>query len=104
MRERSRRYVRIRAPTISCLPSNRIWKRVMEVMVEKLHMPTWIYLPKRDELSFRVVFAFPKASSMGLVARICRSISLDSSSENLVFLLVASGGLTEARYRIMNLA
>lgn len=26
-----------------------------------------MYLPKRDELSFRLVFAFPKASSTGLL-------------------------------------
>ena len=31
---------------------------------------TWMYLPKRDELSFLVVFALPKASSTGFVARI----------------------------------
>jgi hypothetical protein len=42
---------------------------------------------------------------MGLVARICRSISLDSSSENLVLDLVFElGGLTDAIYRMMNLA
>lgn len=68
-------------------------------------MLTWIYFPKRDELSFRVVFALPKDSSMGLVARICRSISLESSKDNLVFdLAFDSGGFTDARYRMMNLA
>jgi hypothetical protein len=64
-----------------------------------------MYLPKREELSFRVVFALPNASRMGLVARICFSISLDSSNENLDFdFEFESGGLTEARYRIMNFA
>jgi hypothetical protein len=64
-----------------------------------------MYFPKRDELSLRVVFALPKASRMGFVARIWRSISLESSSENLVFILVTdSGELTAARYLIINLA
>lgn len=31
---------------------------------------TWIYFPKREELSFRVVLAFPNDSRMGLVANI----------------------------------
>lgn len=66
---------------------------------------TCIYLPKREELSFRVVFALPNASRMGLVARICFSISLDSSKENFDFdFEFESGGFTEARYRIMNFA
>lgn len=65
---------------------------------------TWIYLPNLDELSLRVVFALPNASRMGFVAKICLSISLDSSRETLVLDLVSPGGLTEARYRMMNLA
>lgn len=66
---------------------------------------TWMYFPNRDELSLRVVLAFPNASRIGLVARICRSISLESSRENLVLgFVVASGGLTDARYRMINLA
>jgi len=64
-----------------------------------------MYFPKRDELSLRVVFAFPNASSIGLVARICLSISLESSKENFVFdFALESGGFTDARYRMMNLA
>lgn len=57
-----------------------------------------MYLPKRDELSLRVVFALPNASRTGLVANICRSTSLDSSSEAFVLdFTLAAGGLTEAR-------
>lgn len=68
-------------------------------------MLTCIYLPNRDELSFRVVLALPNASRIGFVARICRSISLESSRENLGFVFVsASGGFTDARYRMMNFA
>jgi len=64
-----------------------------------------MYFPKREELSFRVVLAFPKASRAGFVASICRSTSLDSSRDSLVFVFAfESGGLMEARYRIMNLA
>jgi hypothetical protein len=64
-----------------------------------------MYLPKRDELSFLVVLALPKASKMGFVAKICRSISLESSRDNLVFdLFVEFGGFTDARYRMMNFA
>lgn len=39
-------------------------------------MPTWflkltsMYFPNRELLSFRVVFAFPNASMIGLLARI----------------------------------
>lgn len=35
-----------------------------------------MYFPKREELSFLVVLALPKASMMGFVARICSSVSL----------------------------
>jgi hypothetical protein len=67
--------------------------------------PTWIYFPNRDELSLRVVFALPKASRAGLVARICLSTSLASSKETLVFPFPpAEGGFTEAMYRMINLA
>lgn len=66
---------------------------------------TWMYLPKRDELSFLVVLALPKASRIGFVARIWRSISLESSRESFVLdFVVESGGFTDARYRIINLA
>lgn len=62
-------------------------------------------MPKREELSLRVVLAFPNASRTGLVAKICRSTSLASSRDTLVLdLVLESGGLTEARYRMMNLA
>ena len=54
-----------------------------------------MYLPNRDELSFRVVLAFPKASNMGFVAKICRSTSLDSSSDAFVLAFPMEGGLTE---------
>lgn len=37
---------------------------------------TSMYFPKREELSFLVVFALPKASMIGLVAKICSSVSL----------------------------
>lgn len=37
---------------------------------------TSMYFPNRDELSLRVVLAFPKASMIGFVARICSSVSL----------------------------
>lgn len=58
---------------------------------------TWMYFPKREELSLRVVLALPNASSTGLVARICRSTSLDSSRDAFVLVLVfESGGLTDA--------
>jgi len=57
-----------------------------------------MYLPKREELSFRVVFALPKASRIGLVASICLSISLESSKENFdLDFEFELGGLTEAR-------
>lgn len=57
-----------------------------------------MYFPNRDELSFLVVFALPNASKTGLVARIWRSTSLDSSKEIFVLpLLLELGGLTEAR-------
>ena len=35
-----------------------------------------MYFPNREELSFRVVLAFPNASIIGFVARICSSVSL----------------------------
>lgn len=92
---------------MSCLPSKRIYQtRIRYEKHSNEVMLTWIYLPKRDELSFLVVFALPKASRMGLVARIWRSISLESSKENFVLVLLdwESGGLTEARYLMMNLA
>lgn len=80
-------------------------KAIQEVMEESMYQHTCIYLPNREELSFRVVFAFPKASRIGLVARICCSISLESCKENFsLVLVVESGGFTEARYCIMNFA
>ena len=39
-----------------------------------------MYFPNLELLSFLVVFAFPKASMMGLVASICRSTSLMPAS------------------------
>lgn len=49
-----------------------------------------MYLPNREELSFLVVFEFPKDSMMGLVERTASSISL------LAFLFEGdpTGGLT----------
>ena len=35
---------------------------------------TSIYFPNRDELSFRIVLAFPNASKMGLDCKTCCSI------------------------------
>ena len=35
---------------------------------------TSIYFPNRDELSFRMVLAFPKASKIGLDCKTCCSI------------------------------
>jgi hypothetical protein len=55
-----------------------------------------MYLPNRDELSLRVVFALPKDSRMGFVARIWRSTSL-ASSRDLAFVELVGSGLTEAR-------
>ena len=46
IRDRSSKYVRILAPT----------------MVPRLLNPTSMYLPNRDEFSFRTVLAFPNAS------------------------------------------
>jgi hypothetical protein len=62
-----------------------------------------MYFPKREELSFRVVLALPKDSRMGLVAKICLSTSLASSSD---FALVrfSESELTEAKYLMMSFA
>ena len=73
---------------------------------------TSMYLPNREELSFLVVLALPKASMIGLLARICLSTSLIPSSSILApstrrRLEEASffaGSSTEAKYRRMNLA
>ena len=66
---------------------------------QQLHaVRTWMYLPNREELSLRVVFALPNASRTGLVAKIWRSTSLDSSKEVFVFVFAfESGGLMDAR-------
>ena len=56
-----------------------------------------MYLPKRDELSFRVVLALPIASITGFEARILASICVSPSS-------VPGAPQTVARYRIANLA
>ena len=65
-RERSSRNVRISAPTTSLSALN----------------CTRTYRPKRDEFLFRVVFALPKASRIGLVSRILSvSDSLVAASE-----------------------
>jgi len=63
-----------------------------------------MYLPKREELSLRVVFAFPNASRMGLVARICCSTSLDSSIFTRDRPSADSAELTEARNLMISLA
>lgn len=69
-----------------------------------------MYLPNRDELSFRVVFAFPNASMIGLLARICLSTSLMPSSPSPLASRLRepwvglAGSSTEAKYRRMNLA
>jgi hypothetical protein len=60
-------------------------------------------------LSFLVVLAFPNASMIGLLARICFSVSLIPSSPSpLSRLRVVDAGLegssTEAKYRNMNFA
>lgn len=62
-----------------------------------------MYLPKREELSLRVVLALPKASMMGLVARICSSVSLIESILPLR-LPGLSGDSRVAKYLIMYLA
>ena len=84
--------MRILAPTISWLLSNRISR----------------YFPNRDELSFRVVLALPKASMMGLVARICCSVSLmplaSLAPAAALRLPGLSGSSTVAKYRMMYLA
>jgi hypothetical protein len=71
-----------------------------------------MYLPNREELSFLVVLAFPNASMIGLLARICRSVSLMPSSSPPPSIrprraddpLLLAGSSTEAKYRRMNLA
>ena len=71
-----------------------------------------MYLPKRELLSFLVVFAFPKASMIGLLAKICLSVSLRFSDSPLLSPPVRrreteagrEGSSTEAKYRKMNLA
>lgn len=64
-----------------------------------------MYLPKRDELSFLVVFAFPNASMMGFVARIWRSVSdMPSLSFDAFLFPGRSGSSTVAKYRIMYFA
>ena len=68
-----------------------------------------MYFPNRDELSFLVVLAFPNASMIGLLAKICLSTSLIPSSSPLASrrrlpVLRLAGSSTEAKYRRMNLA
>jgi hypothetical protein len=75
-----------------------------------------MYFPNRDELSFLVVLAFPNASMMGLLAKICLSVSLIPSSSQPPLALpsamrrrldeepLLAGSSTEAKYRRMNLA
>jgi hypothetical protein len=71
-----------------------------------------MYLPKRELLSFLVVLALPKASMIGLLAKICLSVSL-RFSESESFPVSArrreeeagrEGSSTDAKYRKMNLA
>ncbi|KAH3682258.1 hypothetical protein WICPIJ_006768 [Wickerhamomyces pijperi] len=64
------------------------------------------YLPKREELSFLVVLALPKASMIGLVAKICFSVSDISilvSWPPREFSEVVNSS-TEAKYLMMYLA
>ena len=77
----------MRAPAISCRSSKTISR----------------YLPKRDELSFRVVLALPKASMTGLVARIARSVSLMTCDPGRLEDIL-SGSSTVAKYRMIYLA
>jgi hypothetical protein len=71
-----------------------------------------MYLPKRELLSFLVVLALPKASMIGLLAKICLSVSLRfSESESFPASgrrrdeeAGREGSSTEAKYRKMNLA
>lgn len=71
-----------------------------------------MYLPKRELLSFRVVLALPKASMIGLLARICLSVSLRFSPSDPEPVSIRrrddeagrDGSSTEAKYRKMNLA
>lgn len=71
---------------------------------------TSMYLPKRELLSLRVVFALPNASMIGLLARIWRSISLMPSSSPPGSKRRRSVGvsldelMTDAKYRRMYLA
>jgi hypothetical protein len=73
---------------------------------------TSMYLPKRELLSFLVVLALPKASMIGLLAKICLSVSL-RFSESESFPVSGrrreeeagrEGSSTEAKYLRMNLA
>src|SRR6266480_6693180 len=63
-----------------------------------------IYLPKREELSFRVVFALPKASMIGFVARICSSVWVIAAVPRCLLLDADTGDSRVAKYRITYLA
>jgi hypothetical protein len=71
-----------------------------------------MYFPNRELLSFRVVLAFPNASMIGLLAKICRSVSLippSSATPARPRCLRAAelslvGSSTEAKYRNMYFA
>jgi hypothetical protein len=70
-----------------------------------------MYFPKRELLSFLVVLALPNASMIGLLAKICLSVSLKfSPSEPPASVrrreedAGLDGSSTEAKYRKMNLA
>jgi hypothetical protein len=71
-----------------------------------------MYFPKRELLSFLVVLALPKASIIGLLAKICLSVSL-RFSESESFPVSGrrreeeagrEGSSTEAKYLRINLA
>lgn len=73
---------------------------------------TSMYFPNRELLSFLVVLALPNASMIGLLARICLSVSLKFSPSDVLPVSVRrrdedagrEGSSTDAKYRRMNLA
>src|SRR5271154_2887964 len=68
-------------------------------------LPTSIYFPNREELSFLVVFAFPNASMMGFVAKICSSVWLIPPGVVPTFRRFGFfGSSTVAKYLIMYFA
>src|SRR5277367_2659346 len=74
-------------------------------LVKEAESSTSMYFPNREELSFLVVFALPKASMMGLVAKICSSVWLIPPGVVPTFRRFGFfGSSTVAKYLIMYFA